>query len=143
MKILATLSTMCLLGLVFMLFIGCGLKTGIVERLAITAVAQEMGIEFAKYNEKLTEEAIVYLDAIENFEADQYVNMLQIGINYAFDQLDNERAARLKPFVDQIMLEIEMDSDFLNFGKIEFPENFDYDALQVAVNGFRAGLTFE
>ena len=145
MKTLATLSIICLLGLVFMLFIGCGLKTGLVERVAITAVAQEMGIEFARHNEKLTEEALIYLDAIENFEADQlqYVNMLQVGINYAFDQLDNERADRLKPFVDQIMSEIEIDPDFLNFGKIEFPEDFDYDALKAAVNGFRSGLTFK
>lgn len=74
---------------------GCGIKTGIVERLAITVIAQEMGVEFARLNPGLVKEAIVYLNAIEEFKTDQikYVSMIQIGINYAFKQLDSERAA--------------------------------------------------
>ena len=121
----------------------CGLKTGFVERLAITAVAQEMGIEFAKHNQKLTQEAIIYLDALEKFETDQvqYVNAIQVGINYAFKQLDSERAARLKPFMDQILPEIKIDPNALNLAKIELPDDFDYAAFLSAVRGFRSGLT--
>jgi len=121
----------------------CGLKTGIVERLAITMVAQEMGVEFAKLNPKMVEEAIVYLDAIEKFEANQvqYVSLIQVGINYAFKQMDEARALRLKPFVDQILAEVKIDSDALNLGKIELPADFDYAAFLAAVRGFRSGLT--
>jgi len=121
----------------------CGLKTGFVERLAITAVAQEMGVEFAKLNPKMVKEAVVYLDAIEKFEADQiqYVSLIQVGINYAFNQMDEARALRLKPFVDQILAEVKIDSGALNLGKIELPANFDYAAFLSAVRGFRSGLT--
>lgn len=121
---------------------GCGLKTGFVERLAITAVAQEMGVEFAKLNPGLTKEAITYLDAIEKFEADQiqYVSMIQVGINYAFKQMDEARALRLKPFTDQILAEIRIDPGALNLGKIELPEDFDYAAFLAAVRGFRSGI---
>ena len=122
--------------------IGCGLKAGFIERLAITAIAQELGVEFAKHNDKLTGEAIAYLDAIEKFgrDQDQYVNMIQIGINYAFKQVDEDRAARLKPFTDQILTELMIDPDSLDLGKIELPEDFDYAALKAAVSGFRSGL---
>jgi len=123
--------------------VACGLKTGIIERLGITAIAQEMGVEFAKHNDKLVQEAIIYLDTIEKFESDQfqYVNLIQIGINYAFTQVDDARAARLKPFVDQILSEINIDPNALNLGKIELPEDFDYPAFLAAVRGFRSGLT--
>ena len=121
----------------------CGLKTGFVERLAITAVAQEMGVEFARLNPELAKKAVVYLDAFEEFEADQiyYVGMIEVGIDYVFKQLDEARAARLKPFMDQILPEIKIDPNALNLAKIELPDDFDYAAFLSAVRGFRSGLT--
>ena len=121
---------------------GCGIKTGIVERLAITVIAQEMGVEFARLNPGLVKEAIVYLNAIEEFKTDQikYVSMIQIGINYAFKQLDSERAARLKPFMDQILIEVKIDPNLLNLDKIKLPDDFDYAAFLAAIRGFRSGI---
>ena len=134
-----------LIGVLSMLLIGCGLKSGIIERLAITGIAQELGIEFAKHNSKLAGEAVIFLDTMEALEGSQvrYVNMLEVGINYAYAQIDSERAARMKPFVDEMMAELGADPDALDLGKIELPDGFDYPALKAAVRGFRSGVLME
>lgn len=122
------------------LLIGCA-HTGIVERLAITAISQEMGVEFAKNNEKLAVAAIAYLDMASELSQTpwSYREAIELGINRAFEAMEPDRRARLKPFVDEILAEFSAEP-FVISDYIKLPKDFDNKALRAAVAGFRSGL---
>ena len=124
------------------LVMGCGMKTGIIERLGITAVAQKFGVEFKKHNPDLAIKAVKYLDGIDKMEGIDdlsYARMIEAGVNAVYQTLDQTDRAIFKPFVDQLIIELSASpveiSDY-----IRLPADLDYLALKAAVGGFKSGL---
>jgi hypothetical protein len=144
MKMLSKANTMktSIIILSILLIAGCAaMNNGLVQRLAITAISQEMGVEFGRNNAKLATAAIAYLDMADELAQTPwgYRDAIEAGINKAFEVMEPDRQARLKPFVDELLSEVSTEP-IIPGDYIKLPEGFDNKALRAAVAGFRSGL---
>ena len=117
---------------------GCAAAPDKLESMAIEMTAEEFGVAFAKADPALGERAEKYLDGIEKLKGAAYLDVLQVGLDYAFDQIkgDELMVARLKSKAKRLIGAMGLGG----IQDITLPEGYDLKRIESAVKGFRSGL---